>query len=80
MTTATITETKAHLSKMLADIELNGKEIVIRRGKKPIAKIIPLTSRQTKKRKLGICKDKIWIAEDFDAEEKEINALFSGEA
>ena len=80
MTTVTVTNAKAHLSQILADIELSGKEVVIRRGKKPIAQIVPLNTAAPKKRRLGTCTKTIWIAENFDAEDQEVNALFSGTA
>jgi prevent-host-death family protein len=53
--TVTIHDAKTHLSRLLAAVEA-GKEIVIARGKTPIAKIVPL-SGTPRKRKGGAWKE-----------------------
>lgn len=44
----TVHQTKTNLSRILKEVE-KGKEVVIARGDKPIARIVPI--QQTKKRK-----------------------------
>lgn len=55
-------EAKTHLSALLARVEA-GEEIVVARGSKPIAKIVPLDRTVT--RELGFLSYR--VPEDFDA-------------
>lgn len=48
----TIHEAKTHLSRLIAEVEA-GKEIIVARGKTPVAKIVGLNSGQPKKRVPG---------------------------
>jgi len=57
-------EAKTHLSKLLAEVE-KGKEIVIARDGKPVAKLVPVP-RKKNRITFGDFKGKIWIADDFD--------------
>lgn len=50
MTTVRVHEAKTHLSALLARVEA-GEEIIVARGDKPIAKIVPLHGRR--QRELG---------------------------
>jgi len=59
-----IHEAKTHLSKLIKKV-INGEEVVIARGNKPVVKIVNLEINNTK-RKLGSAKGKIKIADDFD--------------
>ncbi len=59
-----IHEAKTNLSRLLASVE-TGDEVIVHRGDKPIAKIIPYTP-PSGKRQLGAWKGKIWISPDFD--------------
>jgi antitoxin (DNA-binding transcriptional repressor) of toxin-antitoxin stability system len=45
---------------------INGEETIIAKSGKPVAKLIPI-SPQKPRRRLGILKGKIKIANDFDA-------------
>ncbi|HKN74071.1 MAG TPA: type II toxin-antitoxin system prevent-host-death family antitoxin [Candidatus Acidoferrum sp.] len=66
----TVHQAKTNLSKLLRKVE-NGEEVVIARGKEPVAKIIPFPARR-KKRVPGSLKGKIWYAPDaFDPLTKE---------
>ena len=58
-----IHEAKTHLSKLIKKV-LNGEEVIIAKGNKPIAKIVNLEHNNTK-RKLGSAKGKIKISDDF---------------
>ncbi|MGC1413932.1 MAG: type II toxin-antitoxin system prevent-host-death family antitoxin [Candidatus Acidiferrum sp.] len=63
-------QAKTNLSKLLRKVE-DGEEVIIARGKEPIAKIIPFADRK-KKRVPGSMKGKIWYAPDaFDPLTKE---------
>lgn len=66
----TVHQAKTNLSKLLRKVE-NGEEVIIARGKEPVAKIIPFPARK-KKRVPGSLKGKIWYAPDaFDPLSKE---------
>jgi prevent-host-death family protein len=57
-------EAKTTLSQLVAEVE-QGTEIVLARGGKPVAKLVPFQA--TKKRKLGAWKGKVKMSSDFDA-------------
>ncbi|MFQ5709275.1 MAG: type II toxin-antitoxin system Phd/YefM family antitoxin [bacterium] len=59
-----IHEAKTHFSKLIKQV-LNGDEIIIAKGNKPIAKLVSLEQSRPK-RKLGTAKGKFKIASDFD--------------
>jgi prevent-host-death family protein len=56
-------EAKTHFSKLVARAE-RGEEIVIARGGKPVAKLVPAEVHP--KRPLGLLKGQIWMSDDFD--------------
>lgn len=60
-----IHEAKTQFSK-LVESAMNGKETIIAKSGKPVAKLVPISSGKPKRR-LGMLKGKIKIAEDFDA-------------
>lgn len=60
-----IHEAKTQFSKLVRRAE-EGEEIVVRRGKDPVARIAPLEKRGGV-RGFGSMKGEIWIADDFDA-------------
>ena len=60
-----IHEAKTNLSKLLKKV-VNGEEVIIARGKKPIVKIVRIDGEKTS-RKIGSAKGKIKISDDFDA-------------
>ena len=49
----TIYQAKTHLSRILQQVEL-GEEVVVCRGKQPIARIIPSVSAKPKRPKVGV--------------------------
>ncbi len=59
-----IHEAKTHLSKLIKKV-INGEEVIIAKGNKPIVKIVNLEISSTN-RKIGSAKGKIKIAADFD--------------
>lgn len=61
----TITEAKAHLSALVARAE-RGEVIIVRRGKKAVAKIVALEPTDRLRRPVvGALRGQIWIADDF---------------
>ena len=69
-------EAKTNFSRLLAGVE-QGREYVIMRAGKPIAKLVPF-SEQPKRRPGGL-EGRIWIAPDFDELPAELLAAFEGE-
>jgi prevent-host-death family protein len=63
MTTVTIHKAKTQLSKLIEQVE-RGEEIVIARGKEPVARLVPYAREQTK-RGFGSLKGKVWLDESF---------------
>jgi prevent-host-death family protein len=68
--TVNIHDAKTHLSRLVERVEA-GEEIVIARGGKPVARLVPLGLR-TRPRQLGTLRGKIWLAPDWDS--AEVNA------
>lgn len=64
MTEVNIHEAKTHLSRLLARVE-TGEEIIIARGGKPIAKLVPIPG--TGARRLGTQAGRFQVPDDFDA-------------
>ena len=57
-------EAKTKLSKLLALVEA-GEDVVITRGGKPVAKLVPI-QRPGDRPNFGFAAGEIWIADDFD--------------
>ena len=62
MTTATIHQTKTHLSRLLRQVA-QGEEIIILNGSVPVAKIVPLIQKQI--RLPGSLRGKYYTPESF---------------
>ncbi|MGD9878977.1 MAG: type II toxin-antitoxin system Phd/YefM family antitoxin [Reyranella sp.] len=60
----TIHTAKTNLSKLIARAEA-GEEVVLARGKAPIARIVPIATAKPPKRKFGALKGKIRIGPEF---------------
>ena len=71
--TLNLYEAKTQLSS-LVDQAAAGKEIIIAKNGKPMAKLVPFKQRAL--RKPGKYKGKIWIAKNFDAPMPDIEDLF----
>ncbi len=65
MVAFTVHDAKTHLSRLLRRVAA-GEEVVILRGKTPIARIVPIGGRR--KRRLGEDRGAIVVSPDFDAE------------
>ena len=63
MATVTIHKAKSQLSKLIEQA-LRGEEVVIARGKEPVARLVPY-ARQEPKRGFGSLKGKVWLDESF---------------
>ena len=59
-----IHEAKTHFSKLIRKV-LNGEEVIISKGNKPVAKLVALDGEKLA-RKLGTAKGQIAVAPDFD--------------
>lgn len=65
MDPVSIHEAKTHFSRLIARAE-KGEEIIVRRGRVPVAKIVAYHP-PTERREPGRLRGQIVIAEDFDA-------------
>lgn len=72
--TVTVSEAKTQLSSLIERVT-GGEEIVIRRGQKPVAKIVRYEEAPVP-RKMGDLRGKIWMSDDFDEPDEEIERLF----
>ena len=63
----TIHEAKTHLSKLIREA-VNGEEVVISKGKDPIAKIVPIETKHPERRLDGVSGLIEFMANDFDDE------------
>lgn len=61
----TIGEAKTNLSKLVALAE-RGESVELRRGKQPVARIVPLSANAEARRKPGALAGRIEMADDFD--------------
>ena len=60
-----IHEAKTHFSRLIQQV-VEGEEVVVARGNKPVAKLIAL-NQPAPKRRLGTAKGRIQMSPDFDA-------------
>lgn len=65
-----IHEAKTTLSKLIERTQ-NGEEVIISKAGKPVAKLSAYKEK-LKPRKFGLLKGKIWISDDFNDEDEEI--------
>ena len=79
MTTVNVHQAKTHLSRLLAK-EARGDEVIIARGGKPVARLVPIQKAKRIDQLLGIDKGRLWIAKDFDDPlPEEVLAAFEGQ-
>jgi prevent-host-death family protein len=69
-------EAKTHLSRLLKRVTA-GEEITISRAGVPVAKLIAARAK-SKSRPMGMDRGKLWMAEDFDRPDPQLEALFYG--
>lgn len=56
---------KTHLSRLLEEAAA-GREIVIAKAGKPVAKLVPFEAKPKKRGGFGADKGKLWISDNFD--------------
>lgn len=74
MQVVNIHEAKTNLSKLI-ELTQAGQDVVIAKAGKPVAKLVEYKAK-LKPRKPGFWKGKVWMADDFNEEDEEINKLF----
>jgi prevent-host-death family protein len=67
-------EAKTQLSRLLKRVT-DGEEVIISRAGVPVARLIPV-GPEDGVRPMGMDRNRIWIAEDFDAPDPELEDLF----
>jgi prevent-host-death family protein len=58
-------EAKTQLSR-LVERAAAGEEIVIAKGARPLARLVPLLATRVAPRQLGLLAGQVWVAPDFD--------------
>jgi prevent-host-death family protein len=76
-TQVNIHEAKTHLSRLVQRAAA-GEEIIIAKAGAPLAKLVAY-ERAVAPRVPGAWKGRVWIADDFDEIDEEIQRLFEGE-
>lgn len=71
-----IHEAKTNLSKLI-EKTLKGEDVIIAKAGKPVVKLVAYKEK-LKPRKAGLWKGKVWVSDDFDDEDEEINKMFYG--
>jgi len=69
-----IHEAKTNLSKLIEKTK-EGEDIIIAKAGKPVAKLVEYKEK-AKFRKSGLLKGKIFVSDEFNDEDEEINKLF----
>jgi prevent-host-death family protein len=65
VTQVNLYDAKTQLSR-LVDRAAAGEEIIIAKGGRPLARLVPLAAR-TQPRALGLLAGEVWVGPDFDA-------------
>jgi prevent-host-death family protein len=60
----TVHEAKTHLSRLLEQVE-RGQEVVVSRGRKPVARIVPVDREARGGRRFGALKGKVVVGSEF---------------
>ena len=76
MQVVNIHQAKTNLSKLIAKT-VSGEEVIIAKAGEPVVKLVPF-KKKLKPRKPGLLKGKIFVPDNFDEEDEEINKLFYG--
>jgi antitoxin (DNA-binding transcriptional repressor) of toxin-antitoxin stability system len=63
--TYSIGQAKTQLSKLIREAE-KGREVVLRRGRRPVARLVAITAAGQPMRRPGRMKGRVRIATDFD--------------
>ncbi|MGN6581375.1 MAG: type II toxin-antitoxin system Phd/YefM family antitoxin [Bordetella sp.] len=74
-------EAKSSLSRLVDDVESGReREVIIARGGRPAARLVPLATQPPVERRIGVAKDKFVLPESIDAHNEEVAALFYGDS
>ena len=74
----TVHEAKTHLSRLLRRVG-EGEEIIIARGKEPVARLVPIEP-PPQAQVLGSAKGQVWMSDDFNGPlPADLQAAFDGE-
>ncbi|MDB9536075.1 type II toxin-antitoxin system prevent-host-death family antitoxin [Dolichospermum planctonicum CS-1226] len=76
MKNATVQEARAYLLELIESV-LKGEDVVISREGKPLVRLIRYEG-ELEPRTPGAWEGRVWMADDFDDESEEINAMFYG--
>jgi prevent-host-death family protein len=71
-----IHQAKTHLSQLIEKV-VAGEDIIIAKAGKPVAKLVA-HKEKLKPRKAGSLKGKLFVSDDFDDEDKQIQEMFYG--
>lgn len=69
-----IYQAKTQLSKLI-ELAQEGKEVIIAKAGNPVAKIVKY-KKKLQPRQFGLWKGKVFVPDNFDDEDEEINKLF----
>ena len=69
-----IHEAKTNLSKLIKQVQA-GEEVVIAKAGNPVVEV-NVFEKSLKPRKLGLWKNKVYMSDNFNDEDEEINKLF----
>ncbi|MBN3810201.1 type II toxin-antitoxin system Phd/YefM family antitoxin [Paraburkholderia sp. Ac-20347] len=79
MTYVNMLEAKSSLSRLVEDVELGReKEIIIARGGRPVARLVPLATATPVELRIGVAKGAFEVPDEIDAHNDEVAALFTG--
>lgn len=70
-----IHQAKSQLSKLIEAVLSGDEDVVIAKAGKPVAKLVAYEEKKSP-RKPGTLKGKIFVPDDFDDEDEDINKLF----
>lgn len=71
-----IHQAKTHLSQLIEKV-VAGEDIIIAKAGKPVAKLVAHREK-LKPRKAGSLKGKLFVSDDFDDDDKQIQEMFYG--
>jgi antitoxin (DNA-binding transcriptional repressor) of toxin-antitoxin stability system len=74
-------EAKSSLSRLVEDVEMGREtEIIIARGGRPVARLVPLEPATPVEQRIGIARGAFDVPDNIDTHNNEVAALFRGDA
>lgn len=81
MKSVNMLEAKSSLSRLVEDVELGREpQIIIARGGRPVARLVPLEAAEPIERRIGVAKGAFEVPDDIDANNDEVAKLFNGDS